>query len=163
VARVLIVACGCRGCELAAGLIDDGHLVRGTTRDPERLAAIETACGQAALADPDRLGTLIPLLAEVSVVCWLLGSAAGTADEVAALHGPRLASLLAKLVDTPVRGLVYEAAGTVQADVLAEGGVAVRAAGVTYRMPTQVVEIPPDPREEWLAAMRSAVAHVLSA
>jgi hypothetical protein len=137
--------------------------VRGTTRHPERLVEIETACGQAALADPDRLGTLMPLLAEVSVVCWLLGTAVGTQEEVAALHGPRLGSLLAKLVDTPVRGLVYEAAGTVNPETLAEGGVAVRAAGVTYRMPTQVVEVRPDPVEEWVAAMRSAVAGVLSA
>jgi hypothetical protein len=138
-------------------------MVRGTTRDRGRLAQIEAACGQAALADPDRLGTLLPLLTGVSVVCWLLGSAAGAPEDVAAVHGPRLQSLLAKLVDTPVRGLVYEGAGSVEAELLAEGGVAVRAAGVTYRMPTQVVEVPPDPREEWLAAMRSAVAEVLGA
>ena len=162
-ARILIVGCGCRGRELAAALIDDGHLVRGTTRHPERLDEIEAACGQAALADPDRLGTLLPLLAEVTVVCWLLGTAAGTPEAVAAVHGPRLQSLLAKLVDTPVRGLVYEAAGTVMSEILAEGGVAVRAAGVTYRMPTEVVEVPPNPRAEWLAAMRSAVAGVLTA
>lgn len=95
--------------------------MRGTTREPDRLEVIESVCGEAALADPDLLGTLLPLLEGVSVVCWLMGSAGGPADSVAALHGPRLASLLAKLVDTPVRGLVYEAAGTVAAPLLSEG------------------------------------------
>ena len=60
------------------------------------------------MADPDRLGTLLPLLAGVTVVCWLMGSADG--DDVTPLHGDRLESLLAKLVDSGVRGLVYEAA-----------------------------------------------------
>ena len=160
-ARVLIVGCGCRGRELAASLVEDGHRVRGTTRDAARLRAIEEACGEAAVADPDLLGTLLPLLEGVSVVCWLMGSATGPAESVAALHGPRLASLLAKLVDTPVRGLVYEAAGTVPAHLLAEGGVIARAASVTYRMPVQVVESDPADTGAWVAAARSAVAGVL--
>lgn len=138
-------------------------MVRGTTRDPGKLEAIEAVCGQAAVADPDRLGTLLPLLAGVSVVCWLMGSATGTPESIAALHGPRLQSLLAKLVDTPVRGLVYEAAGTVGADLLAEGGVVVRAAAATYRMPASVVEEAPQDRPRWVAAMSSAVAEVLGA
>lgn len=137
-------------------------MVRGTTRDPGKLGQVEAACGQAAVADPDRLGTLLPLLGGVSVVCFLLGSADGTSRSIAALHGPRLRSLLAKLVDTPVRGLIYEAAGTVPAEILAEGGVAVRAAGVTYRMPTRVIEVAPVPTQPWLAAMRSAVGEVLT-
>lgn len=58
------------------------------------------------VADPDRLGTLMPHLEGVSVVCWLLGSVTGAAAE--ALHGPRLESMLMALVDTPVRAVVYE-------------------------------------------------------
>ena len=162
-ARILIVGCGCRGRELAASLRHDGHLVRGTTRDPAQLAAIEAAAGEAALADPDRLGTLLPGLAGVSVVCWLMGSAAGSPASIGALHGPRLQSLLSKLVDTPVRGLVYEAGGTVPAEVLADGGVAARATAATYRMPLRVVEEAPEPRPAWLGAMRSAVKEVLAA
>ena len=137
--------------------------MRGTTRQPERLEVIESVCGEAALADPDLLGTLLPLLEGVSVVCWLMGSADGPADSVAALHGPRLVSLLAKLVDTPVRGLVYEGAGTVAAPLLSEGGVIARAAAVTYRMPVQVVEQSPEDAPAWVAGMRSAVGCVLSA
>lgn len=138
-------------------------MVRGTTRDAGRLAAIEEVCGEAAVADPDRLGTLLPLLEGVSVVCWLMGSASGAPDSVAALHGPRLGSMLAKLVDTPVRGLVYEAAGTVGTELLAEGGVVARAAAATYRMPVRVVEQTPEARPRWLAAMRSAVGEALAA
>jgi uncharacterized protein YbjT (DUF2867 family) len=163
VARILIVGCGCRGRELAAALIEDGHRVRGTTRDADRLPEVEAACGEASVADPDLLGTLLPLLEGVSVVCWLMGSADGPADAIAALHGPRLASLLAKLVDTPVRGLVYEAAGTVSAPLLAEGGVIARAAAVTYRMPVQVVEEGPADVAAWVASMRAAVGDVLGA
>lgn len=162
-ARILIVGCGCRGRGLAAALREGGHLVRGTTRDPSSLEAIRAAAGEAALADPDRLGTVLPQLAGVSVVCWLMGSAVGAPESVAALHGPRLQSLLSKLVDTPVRGIVYEAAGSVSPTLLAEGGVAARAASATYRMPVRVVEQPPDSGSGWRAAMLSAVEEILGA
>ena len=35
-ARVLIVGCGCRGRELAAALMAEGHAVRGTLARPGR-------------------------------------------------------------------------------------------------------------------------------
>jgi hypothetical protein len=54
-------------------------------------------------------------------VCLLLGSATGTDAELEALHGTRLEMLLTKLIDTPVRGLVYEAVGTVDAKLLSAG------------------------------------------
>ncbi|MGI8945106.1 MAG: hypothetical protein ACR2GL_02555 [Thermoleophilaceae bacterium] len=159
-ARILLVGCGCRGRALAASLRELGHLVRGTTRSPARLAVIEAAGAEAVVADPDRLGTLLPALEGVSAVCWLMGSAQG-ASTPAALHGPRLGSLLAKLVDTPVRGLVYEAAGSAPAALLAEGGALVREAGVTHRMPVAVVDRRPTDLADWIAAMAAAVGHVL--
>ena len=161
-ARVLIVGCGCRGRELAARLIEDGHAVRGTTRSPERLAAIEAAGAEAVLADPDRLGTLLPALAGVSAVCWLMGSAAGAPGAVAALHGARLRAMLEKVVDTPVRGVVYEAAGTAPPELFEEGAGIARRAALTYRMPVQVVDRKPADRSCWVAAMRAAVEAVLS-
>jgi uncharacterized protein YbjT (DUF2867 family) len=105
VARVLIVPCGCRGRELAAALAADGHAVRGTTRDPARAAAIAAAGAEPYVGDPDRIGTLMGALVGVTVVCWLLGGV-----PVPELHGGRLRMLFEKLVDTPVRGVVYEAA-----------------------------------------------------
>jgi hypothetical protein len=156
---VLIVGCGCRGRALAAALLADGHAVRGTARDAERLASIEAAGAEAVQADPDRLGTVMTQLAGVTVVCWLLGSAEG--ENVAELHGPRLGTLLERLVDTPVRGIVYEAAGTVEPGLLRAGAAAARAAGERWRMPAEVVEQDPADHEAWLAATRAAVGRLL--
>jgi nucleoside-diphosphate-sugar epimerase len=159
VARVLIVGCGCRGRALARELGAAGHAVRGTTRDPAHLEGIEAAGAEAVVADPDRLGTVVQQLAGVSVVCWLMGSV----DAVAAadLHGPRLRTLLERLVDTPVRGLVYEAAGSVDPDLLAAGAGAVRDAAARWRIPAEVVEEDPLDPEAWLKAATGAVGRLL--
>src|SRR5436305_14967805 len=98
--RVLIVGCGCRGQGLARALVAEGHAVRGTTRDSARAPDIEAAGAEAVVADPDRLATLMAPIASVSVVCWLLGTAAENADQ---LHGPRLEAMLEHIVDTPFR------------------------------------------------------------
>ena len=161
-ARVLIVACGCRGRELARTLIADGHAVRGTTRDPARLAEIEATGAEAALADPDRLATLLPALTGVGCVCWLLGSATGEADSVAALHDARLASLLERLVDTPVRGVVYEAQGTVPTEQLARGAALARAAATRSRLPVEIVDENLAGGGSWLAATAAAVRRLLT-
>jgi uncharacterized protein YbjT (DUF2867 family) len=157
-ARALIVGCGCRGRALAGALAQDGHVVRGTSRTPR------PAGGEVELvaADPNRLATLVPHLQGVSVVCWLLGSAEGAPDLLAALNGARLQSLLETLVDTPVRGLVYEGAGTVPDELLAEGARMARAAGETYRMPIEVVTADPSHHDAWLEATRAAVGRVLA-
>jgi uncharacterized protein YbjT (DUF2867 family) len=159
VARVLIVGCGCRGRELAWELRAAGHAVRGTTRAREHTAEIEAAGAEPVLADPDRLGTLMKQLHGVSLLCWLMGSAEGATAE--ALHGPRLRTLLERLVDTPVRGVVYEAAGSVLPEVLAGGAAAVREASARWSIPAEVVEADPRDREAWLAAMTGAVERLL--
>jgi putative NADH-flavin reductase len=159
----MIIGCGCRGQALSQGLVADGHVVRGTTRDPERLARIEAAGAEAVIADPYRLATVTPLLFGVSVIVWPFGSATGTPDEVEAVHTTRLQTLLTKLIDSGVRGLVYEGAGTVRADLLDGGAERVRQAGDFFRMPTQVVEHDPADHDGWVAAMRDAVGRVLSA
>jgi NAD(P)H-binding len=157
VARVLIVGCGCRGRSLAAALIADGHAVRGTTRDHVRMATIEEGGADAVMADPDRLGTLMAALAGVSAICWLMGSAAGAP----ALNGERLETLTERLVDTHVRGLVYEAAGTAGLEVLRRGEEIVRRAAATWHMPVEVVNDDPADHDAWLASMRAAVGRIL--
>jgi nucleoside-diphosphate-sugar epimerase len=160
VARVLVVGCGCRGRELARELRSRGHAVRGTTRDPDRRAEIEAAGAEPALADPDRLGTLMAQLHGVSLVCWLMGSAdVGAAPD---LHGPRLRALLERLVDTPVRGVVYEAAGSVDPRLLEAGAAAVRQASATWSLPAEVVGADPAVHDAWLGAMTAAVERLLA-
>jgi hypothetical protein len=158
-ARVLVVGCGCRGRMLAEALRADGHAVRGTTRTREGLEAIEAAGAEAVVADPDRLGTLMSALAGVAVVCWLMGTADGGAD----LHGDRLGTFVERLVDTPVRGVVYEAGGSVDAALLQQGAGIVRQGSQTWRIPAEIVDADPARRQDWLAAMRSAVERLLSA
>jgi nucleoside-diphosphate-sugar epimerase len=160
VARILIVGCGCRGRALAEALAGDGLAVRGTTRDPARAAAIEAVGAEAVVADPDRLGTVMTQLPGVTVVAWLLGSATG--PTAADLHGPRLETFLERLVDTPVRGFVYEAAGTLGGEgTLAEGERLVREARERWRLPAAIVSEPPEDHPAWLEATRAAVAGLL--
>jgi nucleoside-diphosphate-sugar epimerase len=158
-ARVLIVGCGCRGGALGAALASAGHAVRGTSRSPERLGELEKTGIEGVAADPDRLGTLMPALAGVTVVCWLLGSAEDSPD----VHGPRLRSLMEHLVDTPVRGLVYEAAGTVDTALLADGASIVREASHTWHIPVEIVDTDPASHDDWLEAMKAAVDRLLIA
>jgi uncharacterized protein YbjT (DUF2867 family) len=142
VARALIVGCGCRGRLLGGALLDLGWAVRGTSRRPEGLAAIEAAGIEPALADPDRPGTLLELVADVAAVVYLLGSARGGPGELAAIHGPRLERLVEHLVDTPVRGFAYEAAGSVDAGLLAGGVEVLRSAERTWRIPVATLAGP---------------------
>ena len=154
-ARALIVACGCRGRELGAALAADGWLVRGTTRAEESLPAIEAAGIEGCLADPDRPGTVLDAAGDVALVFWLLGSAAGDRHLVRGLNGSRLERLLEKLVDSPVRGFVYEAAGAAPA--------ADRAAGERWRIPVRVVNADPTSIAGWLGAMAEAATGAVSA
>src|ERR687897_558198 len=130
-ARVLIIGCGCRGQALARELRAAGHAVRGTTRDPGKLAAIAAAGAEPYVGDPDRIGTLMEALTGVTIVCWLMGTATGGEEQVAALHDGRLRMLWEKLVDTPVRGVVHETAGPLPPDVLARGRVVAEAGSDT--------------------------------
>jgi uncharacterized protein YbjT (DUF2867 family) len=130
VARALIVGCGCRGRELGTQLLAEGWAVRGTSRREEGLAAIEAAGIEAAVADPERPGTILELVNDVAVLVLLLGGARGTEEELAAIHGPRLERLMEHLVETPVRGVLYE--GT------EEGAEVVRVAGRAWRIPVEI-------------------------
>ncbi|HWA54241.1 MAG TPA: NAD(P)H-binding protein [Solirubrobacterales bacterium] len=141
-ARALIVGCGCRGRELGAGLLEQGWAVRGTSRREEGLAAIEAAGIEPALADPERPASVLELVDDVAVVHWLLGSAVGDPDNVAAIHGPRLERLLEHLVETPVRRFVYEAFGSVDAGILAGGAALVERAAATWHIPVEVKRAP---------------------
>ena len=159
-ARVLIVGCGGRGQALARELAAAGHAVRGTTRDPARAAAIDAAGAEPYVGDPDRIATLMEALTGVTVVVWLLGSAEG--EGAAELQAGRLRMLCEKLVDTPVRGLLYEGAGSLGDEVLAGGAAVVRAAAATWSIPVEVLETDPADCERWTADASAAVGRLLA-
>jgi len=160
VARALIVGCGCRGRSVGALLRDRGWQVRGTSRGEQGLAEIGAAGLEPAPADPDRPGTVLELCADVAVVVWLLGSAEVAPDALAAIHGARLERLLEKLVDTPVRGFAYEAAGGVD-DALLEGGRAlVEDAARVWRIPVAFLDEEGD-GPDWAEAAADRVESLL--
>jgi hypothetical protein len=155
-ARVLVIGCGCRGRELGRALLADGHAVRGTTRDPARVAELRGDGIEPWVGDPDRVGTVAFSLERVAVVVVLLGSAFGTPDAVAALHGPRLQMLLSRVLDSPVRGFVYEGVGTVDRAVLGDGAAIVRSVCERSRIPFAVVD-----GERGVGGLRDAVNSLL--
>jgi hypothetical protein len=161
-ARALLVGCGCRGRLLGVGLRQAGWAVRGTSRTEAGLVPIAAAGFEPALADPDRPGTILDLVADVTVVFWLLGSASGEPEGIAAIHGPRLRSLLERLVDTPVRGFVYEGRGTVAAGTLEEGAEVVGRASRTWRIPAEIVTADPAEPQAWVEQTANAADRLLT-
>ncbi len=160
-ARGLIVGCGCRGRELGRALLDRGWQARGTTRSYDRLAGIEVAGIEAVVADPDRVGTVLDQIEGVTLIFWLLGSATGDEDAVAALHGPRLERLLSEIVDTPVRGLVYELTGEIAPEHAIGAFELLRGAQQKWRIPFEVVDAPRDDRENWREGMLAAAGELV--
>jgi NAD(P)-dependent dehydrogenase (short-subunit alcohol dehydrogenase family) len=158
----LIVGCGCRGQALARALREHGHAVRGTTRTEQRRGAIEAAGAEAWIGDPDRIATISYALADVTILCWLMGSASGAPAQVEALHGSRLRMLLERTIDTTVRGLLYEAAGSVDPALLAAGAETVRAACGYSEIPHALLDVAPDDRAAWLAAALDAIEGLLA-
>jgi uncharacterized protein YbjT (DUF2867 family) len=147
---------------LGERLLADGWAVRGTSRSAEGLEAIEAAGIEAAPAEPDRPGTLLDLVGDVAVAYYLLGSAQGDDELLAAIHGPRLERLLEHLVDTPLRGFVYEGVGSVDPGLLEAGAEIVRAAGRTWRIPVAIAASEPNSPELWSKEMVDRALQLLS-
>jgi hypothetical protein len=165
VARILIVGGGCRGRRLAGELLAGGNAVRITTRAERGRAAIEALGAECWVGTPDRLATLRGSLDGVAIACWLLGTASGDPDALAALYTTRLELFLTQAIDTTVRGVVYEPAGA-----LVPAGAAAAGAEIAARL-TERNRIPAamlDPAgaadaEAFLASARAAVEELLAA
>ncbi len=160
-ARALIVGCGCRGRELGRGLLDAGWQVRGTTRREDGLGAIEGAGIEAVIADPDLIATITDQIEGVTLIFWLLGHAAGEPEAVTAIHGDRLERLLEEIVDTPVRGLVYELAVGLEPEAAVRALELLRSAGERWRIPFEVVDAAPGDHRSWLEGMLAAAAELV--
>jgi hypothetical protein len=161
-ARILIVGGGERGRWLAGRLGEQGHASRILTRDESGRAAIEAVGAQCWIGTPDRLGTLIGALEGVGIACWLLGCAAGGEEDVRALHEVRLRSFMVKTIDTTIRGVLYEAAGTVPAEVLAGGARIAAEVAERNEIPLQLLRVDPAERERWREEALGAVGAILS-
>jgi NAD(P)-dependent dehydrogenase (short-subunit alcohol dehydrogenase family) len=154
-----MVGGGCRGLALARELVADGHAVRAVTRGERRRAEIEAAGCECWIGDPDRIWTLRYALDNVTILLWLLGTATG--PNVADLHGSRLRMMLEKVTDTTVRGVAYEAAGTVDAAILRAGVAEVARAREMNEIPGALLNADPGEEGPWVAAARAGIERLL--
>lgn len=113
------------------------------------------------IGDPDVVATLARSLEHVGVACVLLGSAVGSPEHLTALHGTRLDMLLTRMVDTTVRGIVYEASGSVDARVLEAGATRVRECCEDSRIPYALLRADPGDAGVWTVAAVAAVNSAL--
>ena len=140
----------------------EGYAVRITTRSEDARAAIEASGAECWVGTPDRLATLRGALDSVTIACWLLGSAAGDEQELRALHSSRLEFFLTQMIDTTVRGLVYEARGTGPAsDLPAAGEALTRVLAERNQIPAAFLSADPQDQDAWLTAARAAVSSLL--
>ena len=169
-ARILIIGGGCRGRRLAREMVRAGHVVRITTRSEDQRAVIEASGAECFIATPARVGTLRAALEGVTLACWLLAGASGSDEDQRALHGSRLDLFMRQLIDSTVRGFIYEASlpaaqsggSAVPAGVLGEGALTARALGARNAIPVAVIEGTAADAEGWIGQMRAAARSLLS-
>lgn len=113
------------------------------------------------LGDPDRIATLGQALAQTGVACLLLGSVTGSEQAIRALHGPRLAMLLERTIDTTVRGVVYEAVGTVTPEILSSGAELVQRACRRSSIGFELLRADPTDHAAWPVLAADAVERAL--
>ena len=138
--------------------------MRVSTRHEDTRAAIEAAGAECWIGTPDRLATLRGALENVTILCWMLGTAVGSHEELRALHGTRLEFFLSQAIDTTVRGVVYEARGaaSAQAGLVRGGERVVRAVAERNAIPSAFVTAEPCELVAWLADARGAIASLLT-
>jgi hypothetical protein len=156
---MLILGGGCRGRQLAAGLVQEGYAVRILTRTEAGRPAIEAAGAECAIGTLERLASVRGTLEGVSVACWMLSTATGDEELVQELHGERLQSWLEQAVDTTMRGFVYEAPpGN---EKTAAGERIVREIAARNSIPIRFVRSEPGKIEGWCREVGDAVAELL--
>ena len=122
---------------------------------------LEAAGVEAVVGDPDRVATVAPALAQVGVLYVLLGTAVGEPERLAALHDTRLEMFLLRTLDTPIRGIVYERAGSVDPALLAAGAARVQQACEGSMIPYVLLETDPRDHAAWLGAASATVDTLL--
>ena len=161
-ARILIVGGGCPGRYLGSELAERGHAVRITTRSERGREAIERTGAQCWIGAPGRLATLRGALDSVTVACWLLGRARGEVGELRELHATRLEAFMRLVVDTTVRGVVYDArSATMAPEILAAGAQIVQVAAALNSIPAAVLRADPADHDAWLGDAHRAITSLL--
>lgn len=159
---MLIVEGGERGLRLARALVEEGHAVRVVVADDSRRARIEAVGGECFLGSPDRLATMRGALEHVTVACWLLSDLdEHDRDLVRALHGSRLEQFISSAIDSTLRGFVYDAAGSVAAEVLTEGERIVSETAARNLIPIAILRAGTGNEEAWFAQAHAAVNWIL--
>jgi hypothetical protein len=161
-ARLLVVGGGCRALALARELEPEGHALRIVTRSEARRPEIEAVGAECVIGDPDVIGTLRYALDNVTLLLWLLGTASGDPDRVAALHDSRWEMMLWRTIDSTVRGVVYEAAGSVDARALLRGREVGERMARENEIPLRFIEADPADRSAWLRAAHETIAGLLA-
>ncbi len=133
------------------------------TRKPERRAEIEAIGAEYLDGDPDRIGTLRYACENVTILVWALATASGEDEErVHALHGSRLEMMLERTIDTTVRGVLYEATGTLPHEVLAGGREVIERMCRKNEIPFAILEADPSDAQAWAVAADDAIAGLLA-
>ena len=114
-----------RGLALSSSLIAEGLAIRIVSRDGVRREAIEAIGAECWPGTPDVVGTIRYALENVTVLCWLLGTATGEAMNSAPVRlTPEDAAREDHRHDRS--RVVFESAGTIDADLIASGEHEVR-------------------------------------
>lgn len=157
-ARVLLTGSAARLAPVAERLLADGYAVRCAVP-----GGVEVCGGVESVDATPRLpGGVVMALDAVAVVCWLLGDA-DWSDPL--LHDGQLETMLARVVDTGVRGFVYERpAGFDGAGALAASGERQLAhAAQTWHVPVAIVERGGEGEADLAQRVAAAVSCVLAA
>lgn len=137
--------------------------MRIVTRTEDRRPEVEASGAECWIGDPNRLGTLRGVLDGVTIVCWLLGCATGPEAQLRALHNERLRAFLESAIDSTVRGLLYEAAGSsTPAGALAEGERIAREIARRNSIPLAILHADPADIPRWLAQASGALSSMLA-
>ncbi|MEH3054862.1 MAG: hypothetical protein PGN13_12805 [Patulibacter minatonensis] len=164
--RALIVGAGARGLVLAEHMRARGDAARIVTRRPERRAEIEAVGGEYLEGDPDRIGTLRYACENVTILVWALGTAwsddPADDERIADLHGSRLQMMLERTIDTTVRGVLYENAGSLPDGHFASGREVMERMCRKNEIPFAFLDADPTDHEAWASAADEAVAGLLA-
>jgi hypothetical protein len=161
VARILMIGGGARGRALGRELVEEGHAVRITTRSESGRGAIEAVGAECWIGTPDRIASLRYALENATLACWLLGTARGPAAQLRDLHGTRLDFFIRQTIDTTVRGLLYEAGGSVNPELLRGGTEIVREIADYNAIPLAVLDADPADASGWRSAAKAALESLL--